>query len=249
VGQLYDVAAQASGNLWEYAFAQVTEAGQFTVLNQFSGNEGYPNPYGNIALGPDGNIYGLGSQGYNGTGVGFIYRFTPSGAYSQFYTFSSLPNQEASLGYPVIFGSGGNLYGTVGSGGTNNTGEMYEVTPSGQFQVLASFPAKSAGVFGPETLMEAADGNLYGSTNSDTIFRYDVATKQLTTAYQLNRVGSQGRCPCELIEGMDGLLYGSAGRGGSGQSDGVVFSLNIGLPKPPPYVQGLYPPSGPVGQK
>jgi uncharacterized repeat protein (TIGR03803 family) len=98
----------------------------------------------------------------------------------------------------------------------------------------------------PQTLM-AANGNLYGTTNSNHIFRYNLATHELTSMYRLTL--SEGRCPCELIEGMDGKLYGATPSSGGSPGNGTVFSLNIGLPKPTPVISGLYPASGPIGQK
>jgi hypothetical protein len=48
---------------------------------------------------------------------------------------------------------------------------------------------------------------------------------------------------------MDGKLYGVTPIGGNYPGIGAVFSLNIGLPKPKPFITGLYPSSGPVGQR
>jgi hypothetical protein len=48
---------------------------------------------------------------------------------------------------------------------------------------------------------------------------------------------------------MDGKHYGVTPVGGNYPGIGAVFSLEIGLPKPEPVVSGLYPASGPVGNK
>jgi hypothetical protein len=129
--------------------------------------------------------------------------------------------------------------------GANNTGQIYQATLSGQLQTAASFPAK--GMTRPQSLMQASDGNLYGSA-SNYIFRYNLTTRQLSGVYELNANTSQCECPCKLIEGMDGKLYGVTPLGGSNQGIGAVFSLDIGLPKPTPVISGLYPASGPAGQ-
>ena|SRR5450755_3835808 len=117
---------------------------------------------------------------------------------------------------------------------------------SGQFQALADFPAK--GMSQPQWLVQASDSNIYGTTNRNQIFRYDLAASRLSLVYQLDPYGSQGKCPCQFIEGMDGKLYFVANVGGA-IGTGAVFSLDIGLAKPAPAISGMYPASGPVGQK
>lgn len=173
----------------------------------------------------------------------FIYRFTPAGTYSRLIDFAKVPGYDA---FPLVAASDGNLYGTFSKGGANNTGEVYQVSLSGQFQAVASFPAT---ISSPRTLMQAADGNLYGTTVYNQIFRYEPATHAVKMMYQMDPGGSQGHCACILVEGMDGKLYGVAQNGGNYPGDGAVFSLNIGLPKPKPVLSGLYPASGPVGKK
>ena len=65
---------------------------------------------------------------------------------------------------------------------------------------------------------------------------------------QLASNSSQDHCPCQLIEGMDGELYGVSPVGGI-SGTGVVFSLDIGLPNPLPQVSQIVPTSGAVGQQ
>jgi hypothetical protein len=112
--------------------------------------------------------------------------------------------------------------------------------------VVANFPA--TGMSDPRSLLQASDGNIYGTTNFNQIFRYNLATHALTLAYQLNAGSVQGKCECQLIEGMDGKIYGVTPNGGP-TGLGIVFSLDFGLPKPLPLVSGIYPPSGPVGKQ
>jgi len=240
--ELYDIVGAATGGSSTYGFAQIDEAGKITILHQFSGNDGVPIG-NNITYGADGNIYGVGSQTI-GVSPGFIFRFTPTGAYSQLLSFPSFPD-VATLA--LISASDGNLYGIFGGGGANHTGEIYQATLSGQLQTVASFPA--TGMTKPLSLMQAADGNIYGSTNSNFIFRYNLTTHQLSPVYRLDPYGSQGHCACQLIEGMDGKLYGVTPVGGNYPGIGAVFSLNIGLPKPKPFISGLYPSSGSVGER
>lgn len=242
-GGRYDLLGRNQGSI--PAFAHIDEDGEVTILHQFSGSEGYPYVGMSLAYGADGNYYGIGTQQQYGVSPAFIFRLTPRGAYSQPLTFPKFPQQSAA--FPLVSAFDGSLYGTFSREGRNGTGEIYQATLSGQFHGVASFPAE--GLTDPRTLMQAADGNFYGTTNGNQIFRYNPALHHLVTLYQLDPGGAQGKCACVLIEGMDGKLYGVAPNGGNYPGVGAVFSLNIGLPKPQPVVSGLYPASGPVGQR
>jgi hypothetical protein len=239
-GEMYDTVL--GGNPSTYGLARIDNSGKITIVHQLSASEAAPNPFANIIFGPDGNVYGIGNLP-NRNYVGFIYRVTPGGAYSTLLRFPSFV--PSSLGLPLVVGADGNLYGTFPNGGANNNGFIYQATLAGQYTDVADFPA--SGMFQPGgLLLAAADGNIHGTTNSNDIFRYDLSAKKLELVYHLNL--GQGRCYCQLIEGMDGKLYGAAPTGGY-VGDGTMFSLDIGLPKPLPLISGMYPPSGPVGKK
>ena len=87
----------------------------------------------------------------------------------------------------------------------------------------------------PNTLIQSADGNFYGTTllggtgnqAAGTIFKITL-TGQLTTLYTFladqNGNFPNGANPSSLLEGNDGFLYGTAGGGAYGF--GVVFKLS-----------------------
>lgn len=243
-GNLYDGIASADA----YGFARIDESGRVAIIDKLSAAEGVPTSSVKLVLGPDGNLYGVGSQSNGGpTQSTFLYRLTLSGGYAQLFTFPSTFGGSYSA---LIAASDSNLYGAFSVGGTNNTGVIYAANLAGQWHAVASFPAQGTdeGMREPNSLVEASDGALYGSTVNNAIFRYDLATHALTLAYQMSGRNLQGQCaPCNLIQAMDGKLYGTAALGGPG--GGVVFSLDFGLPKPLPSVAQIVPPSGTAGQQ
>ncbi len=241
--QIYDIAGRVVNSQSIYACARVAETGQITILHQFSGNEGVPDGLTKLILGPDGSFYSVGVQQPHGISPVFIYRFTQSGTYSQVLTFPKVPSYDA---LPLVAAADGYLYGTFSAGGANNTGLLYRASLAGEYNDFASFPTT---ISSPRSLMQAADGNLYGTTVYNQIFRYNFSTKAIELVYQMDAAGSQGHCACILVEGMDGKLYGAAPNGGNYPSQGAVFSLDIGLPKPTPMLSGLYPSSGGAGLK
>jgi hypothetical protein len=243
-GKIYD----GVGNFQVFGFARIDENGKVTIIHELSAGEGVPVGGTRLVLSTDGSLYGVGCQSIERSAPFFIYRLTPSGGYSRLVTFPA--SFGAGYGSPLIAASDGNFYGALSSSGVNHTGIVYQATLDGQWRTVADFPAKGAddGMMYPNSLMEASDGALYGSTVHNAIFRYDLATHALTLAYQMNRRNLQGGCaPCNFIQAMDGKLYGTAAIGGPG--GGAVFSLDFGLPKPPPRVAQMVPASGTVGQK
>ncbi|HUO32549.1 MAG TPA: choice-of-anchor tandem repeat GloVer-containing protein, partial [Bryobacteraceae bacterium] len=191
----------------------------------------------------DNNFYGIGNEQPGGISPGFIFRLTPKGEYSKLLTF---PKFSYNGILNLISASDGNLYGVFAGLGPTNSGIIYKATLSGQLQTVVAFPPSMAG---PMSIMQAADGNLYGGTKSQAIFRYDMTAHTLTNAFQLPSGGVDGLCTCQLIQGMDGKLYGVTNNGGPWPGDGVVFSLDFGLPRPKPVVTALYPSAGAAGQQ
>jgi uncharacterized repeat protein (TIGR03803 family) len=134
----------------------------------------------------------------------------------------------------------GNFYGTTVSGGIGNSGTVFEITPAGELTILHSFcyqPDCSGGPTG--SLIQATDGNLYGTTAADTIFEI-TSGGGFATRYTLD--DTQGQLPNGVVQGTDGIFYGTASYGGANE-DGTVFSLAVGLG---PFVE-TRPTAGKVG--
>lgn len=149
---------------------KLTPGGQLTTLHLFAG---YPNdgmwPNSGVVLDAQGNLYG--TVYYGGTDYdGLVYKITPAGEYTVLHSFTGSPDGSAPRAI-VTADQYGNLYSTTFSGGANNAGTIFKVTPQGQESVLYSFAGGSGGsspygglVWAPSASI--GGGTFYGTTQS-----------------------------------------------------------------------------------
>src|SRR5581483_9520809 len=118
--------------------------------------------YGPLALSRTGAYYGT-AEFAGASQNGSIYRVTGSTS-TILYSFDG-PHGQFPIG-GVVEGSDGNLYGTTSSGGTENAGVIFKITPSGTYSVLYNFSSKNdvTGYQAFAGLISGSDGNLYGAT-------------------------------------------------------------------------------------
>jgi uncharacterized repeat protein (TIGR03803 family) len=207
------------------ALPLAASAQSFAVLQSFDKSDGQE-PLTPPILASDGNLYGATLQG-GARSSGLIYKLTPQGKFSTFYTFCSHTNcTDGSIPmFGPIQGKDGNLYGTTSNGGVHDLGEVYKLTLSGKLTVLHSFCLCDDG-WDPNSLAEDGQGGFYGTTleagshQFGTIFHLS-AQGELTTLYNfcdtqpgcINAYTNNGE-PQPLILGTDGNIYGITSTGG-----------------------------------
>jgi uncharacterized repeat protein (TIGR03803 family) len=201
----------------------------FTTLFNFNGAPG-AQPRGALMQAADGDLYGT---TYN---RGTVYRITPNGTLTTIHLFCSQPNCVDGA-YPaagLVQGTNGDFYGTTMFGGSQSTsanasgyGTIFKITPSGMFTTLYSFCSHAEctdGFYPAAKLVQAADGNLYGTTadgfsadglyrGGGTIFKI-TPSGTLTTLYKFCPQTYPTNCPdgahpSELAPAGDGDLYGT----------------------------------------
>jgi uncharacterized repeat protein (TIGR03803 family) len=101
-----------------------------------------------------------------------------------------------------------------------------------QYERLKSFGDPNASGGHPNGLIQARDGAFYGTTsygganNAGTVFRINRDGSGYRTLHSFTGTDGDGSNPgAALVEGQDGVLYGTTGRGGNG-SGGIVFRIN-----------------------
>ena len=143
---------------------------------------------------------------------------------------------------PLVQGIDGNFYGTTYSGGTwPGNGTIFRVTPQGKLTTIYTFRGYPYDGANPDGgLLLGADGNFYGTTvyggnarcntvadfGCGTVFKVTPSGK-LTTLHNFARTAdaSDGIFPMgQLVQGVDGSLYGTTYEGGTAYS-GTVFKI------------------------
>ncbi|HEV2177800.1 MAG TPA: choice-of-anchor tandem repeat GloVer-containing protein [Terriglobia bacterium] len=227
---------------------KITPAGALTVLHSFDGSctqttdcPGGAGP-GALVQGSDGNFYGttyLGGTCYDGCGT--VFKITPNGVLTTLYDFSSSNDGGYSPYYlaGLVQGTDGNLYGTTTQGGSctrfGGCGTVFKITPQGALTTLHSFTGTGAEGWGPGgTLIEATDGNFYGTTGGGgssqscapfscgTVFKI---TPQGTFTTLTSLTFPVGWGPSGLVQGTDGNFYGTGANGGGPGNYGTVFEI------------------------
>jgi uncharacterized repeat protein (TIGR03803 family) len=121
----------------------------------------------------------------------------------------------------------GAFYGTSASGGSNNCGTVFSLTPKGTFTILHDFLC-SDGSSPNGNMIRANNGNFYGTTyggglnNLGTIFEI---SKSGTFSTLYNFSGKDGQNPwAGLVQAANGDFYGAASGGGL-YGSGTVFKV------------------------
>jgi len=228
-GNLYGTTLEG-GSYNDGTVFRMTTQGGLTTLAAFNGLDG-ADPSAVLVQGADGNLYGTTEEG--GTnGAGTIFKITPAGALTTLYTFTGL-NDGAIPIAGLVQGVDGNFYGVTYLGGVDGFGTVFELTPSGAFTVLYSFTGGADGASPWGGLMQARDGNLYGTTTSGGTYGYGTVF-QIAPGGWFNTLvqfeGYNGASPgAAMIQGVDGNLYGTTEEGG-GAGDGTVYRIGINGP-------------------
>jgi uncharacterized repeat protein (TIGR03803 family) len=203
--------------------------GRFTKLHVFNGLNG-AYPWSALVVGPDGALYGSTLSGGTNTlySYGALFRLETNGAFKKLHDFNGSDGESVQT--PLVVGPDGALYGSTGSGGTNNDGTLFRVETNGTFTKLHDFNGLDGT---PEaTLVVGPDGALYGSAELGgatytppgygTVFRFKT-NGTFTKLYDFN--ATDGYQPsASLVMGPDGALYGSTSYGGT-YNAGTLFRL------------------------
>ncbi|MGB6486433.1 MAG: choice-of-anchor tandem repeat GloVer-containing protein [Steroidobacteraceae bacterium] len=235
-GSFYGTTDEGTGTVFT-----ITPAGDETVLYSF------PEPGSNgsipssLVQGTDGDFYGTTDIGGSST-YGTIFQITPAGTETVLHSFNGGTDGELPSAALVV-GSDGNFYGTTPFGGLSanpapicdrGCGTVFMITPTGVETVLYAFAGGTADGANPYgALIQASDGNFYGTTGSGgmancgvgcgTVFKI-TPTGVETVLYAFAGGNTDGASPSSVVQGSDGNFYGTTAAGGEFNA-GTVFKI------------------------
>jgi uncharacterized repeat protein (TIGR03803 family) len=231
-GNFYGTASNG-GDGWGTVF-KITPDGTLTTLHTFELDDG-ATPRGTLVQGTDGNFYGTTVEG-GANFEGSVFVMKPDGTLTTLSSLGAADNGGAPYA-GLVQGTDGNFYGT-GSRGGNGNGMVFTVTPAGIFTTLYSFCSQSGcpdGMSPFAGLVQGADGNFYGATNSGGDFNACSLEQGCGTIFKIAADGTlitlhlfestDGFNPQgTLALGSDGNFYGTTHDGGA-NNFGTVFSV------------------------
>lgn len=240
-GDLYGTTWQG-GNKQGGTVFKISPSGRLTTIYNFCSESRCTDgahPGAALIQASNGYLYGTttvgGAYGTEHTG-GTVFQISPGGTMTKIYSFCA-QNACADGSEPLsglVQASNGYLYGTTTFGGANGEGTVFKITPSGTLTTLYSFCAQFACDDGQNplaALIQAADGDLYGTTEfgganaKGTLFKI-TPNGQLTKLYTFCASGypcADGEWPATaLVQTASGDFYGTTNSGGI--TFGALFS-------------------------
>jgi uncharacterized repeat protein (TIGR03803 family) len=170
-GNLYG-ATSGSGADGSYGtvFKITPGGGTLTTIYSFCSQTGCPDgesPYGGLVQATNGDFYGVTDLG-GANNQGTVFKITLSGALTTLYSFCSQTGcTDGSNANALVQATDGDFYGTTYSGGANNQGTIFKITPSGALTTLYSFCSQTGCTDGQNPvagLVQATNGKFYGTT-------------------------------------------------------------------------------------
>jgi len=222
-GMLYGMTREGGANQSGVIFQYNPLASVYTKKFDFDGAVHGSWPSGDLMQANNGFLYGMTERGgINDRGVLFQYDPVTSG-YIKKLDFDETVNGSRPFG-SLMQASDSMLYGMTHAGGANDLGVLFQYDPALSICTKKlDFDGTTNGSLPLGSLLQAADGMLYGTT-SNTLFQYDPATSLCTEKFEFDSINGTGPAGF-LIQATDGMLYGTTHAGGA-VDKGIIFQYD-----------------------
>lgn len=204
---------------------KITTDGNFTRLKNLQSIQDGSFPKSGLGVSDEGVYYGTTEYG-GANGYGTIFTITENGDFSKVHDINYTADGSNPVSAPVS-DQNGNMIGTTVTGGANNGGTIYNISPENTVSKLHDF---SLPLEGSQPRSITRQGNIfYGVTSSGGAFNtgtfYKIELDGTHTDLHDFNPATEGQNPNgELYHATDGKYYGTARFGGSGQS-GTIYSI------------------------
>ncbi len=212
-GNLYGLTTMGGSHGGGVIFEYNPVTNIYTKKIDFSSVSNGSDPEGSLMQVNNGKLYGLTSGG-GLYGAGVLFEYNPiTNDFVKKIDF----NVNSSGGGPkgsLLQASDGDLYGLTTYGGSYNSGIIFKYNLSTNILTnLFDFNLDSTGYNASGTLMQAVNGNIYGTTccggtsNHGTLFEYNTQTDEFITKTNFNGINGKNPTTGPLIEigGMVGI--------------------------------------------
>jgi len=217
------------GVLFEFEIATSTYVKKIDFNNVNYGR----NPYGSLLQASNEKLYGMATLGgASDNGVLFEYDLSTD-TFTKKLDFDGSNTGKYPYG-SLIEAANGNFYGMTSIGGTSDQGVLFEYNlTTDTYTKKIDFDGTAKGRYPYGSILEAANGKLYGLTSSGgtsdmgVLFEYDLDTDTYTKKVDFNGT-DLGNQPyyTTLIQGSNEKLYGMTRLGGN-YNYGVLFEYDI----------------------
>jgi len=208
---------------------RITAAGQLTMLYAFPVNgSAYHYQPASLIRAADGQLYGTTAYG-DSSATRAIFRIALDGTVTVLHTFADVGDGTYPTG--LVLAGDGRFYGTTFYGGFDNRGTAFVMNPAGTTTTLHRFAGSREGADPEASLVQAVDGNFYGTTsfggiyNFGTIFRV-TRSGGFSTVYTFSGAFDGGHPYTALVQGRDGRLYGTTPSQGA-YNEGTMFRVAL----------------------
>ena len=215
------------------AIAIPAQAQTYTPLFAYdTSQQWFASPLGQLALGRDGNFYGMTFTG------DILYSVTPLGDPTVLWIAQDQFTWGVQCNFGLTLGPDGLLYGPcmdINQDWSNGSGAIFRYDPTkiptqDGFTVLYEFPSLGCSVQ-PNALTLNTDGNFYGTTQGSncgtaglgTFFKI-TPSGSLTTLHTFTGDPTDPAYPSAVTLGTDGNFYGTSTAGGA-YNGGTLFKI------------------------